>query len=127
MENNFTLNDLVIYAIEHNGGTFNPDSLEPVESNYGYAVSINGASQVEHTLDALTVNGYLTRYADELEGLNRYFGLWRDSGGLWYFDVSIIVDNEKVAKELADEEGQIAYYDFKEKAEKYIVGLPSAD
>jgi len=98
-------------------GEFNP--------NNGFMVSIKGHElSIPYNLNGIQydIARYIKSKADILiSGLseNKFLGAWLDNG-LLYLDVSILVDTEIEAIQLAKENNQLAYFNNSTKESIYI-------
>lgn len=105
-------------------GVWNNDilSVERMDYNSGYAVSIKRYELTTYTISPELVTAYIRLHAKDLQdNPNYHVGLWcnkDETDGVrgvckWYLDISVVYDSIYNAIDTAHMEKQLAIYDFK--------------
>ena len=93
--------DLFLTAIVNNpnGCSINPNTLKPINTLSGYFVSITDNERVKADYRVLNT---LQKKARELNLKDYFIGYWKDSKtGKHYFDLSLLVNDEGTALNIA--------------------------
>lgn len=116
MKKNFIISALAaVAAANPEGYTVNAATLQPVKSGYAVALEITqnsfgpeGREKVVDVIDEIRAKNPL-----EFAGCTLAFGGWYDKeSGLYYYDATVIVDDQKKALELGRRNKQIAIFDL---------------
>ena len=100
-----------------NGGATLKSNGDHLALNAGYMVSLDGYEK-QLKIDGLALNE-LNKYLLLVKKLKAYCGLWIDNGVL-FLDISIRVNDLKLAKSLAIKNKQLAIYDLATATTIYI-------
>jgi hypothetical protein len=116
-------------AATRNGFTVDPESLEAPAK--GYAVSLRGyENRTAYAPTHAAVRAWVTdrleiaRMLNLGDGCKVFVGGWWDKG-FFYLDVSIVVQGFAQAHALAQQHGQLAFFDLTDKRE-IQVAMPEA-
>lgn len=106
---------LIDYTKKNGGGTFDPDTLHPVERTEGYQIALHpdefDVKPID--LDKVTAKS-LTEQLDKLKGKADNIGTWIDDGKL-YFEPSVYVKDRAEAETLGKKNNQKAIWDWAAK------------
>lgn len=111
-------------TIENGGGSFNLNGTA-VKFSRGYAVSLEGLEKKVNLHSeffpdvCVIVERYMQANADAIAKPRHFLGLWIEDGTL-YMDVSELVINETMARNIARERKQLAYFDFAKGTAKHV-------
>lgn len=110
------LEKLLLDVAMSGGATLKPNG-DHLSLNSGYMVSLYGYEK-KLNLDSLTVND-VNNYLLLAKKLKAYCGLWIDNNIL-YLDISIRVNDLKLAKSLGLKNKQLAIFDLKNLESIYL-------
>lgn len=112
--------DLFLTAITNNqeGASIDPDTMQPINTNKGYFVSITDNERVRADY---RIVGKLKKEAKRLNLTKYFIGYWRDSKtGKHFFDLSLLVENKDVAVSMGKMFNQKAIFSNLDKQVLYI-------
>ena len=111
--------NLFLTAIKNNadGCSINPSTLQPVNTQAGYFVSI---TDNEYKRANSRIVNTLKKQAKKLNLKDYFIGYWKDAKtGKHYIDLSLLIDNKDIALNIAKLFNQKAIFDNSTKESIY--------
>lgn len=103
--------------IEDGGITLNSDG-KIAELKNGYMVSLDGYEKKLKSIKLVDLK-QVKSYLKTAKKLNAYVGFWLDDNTI-YLDISININNKKIALKTAKENKQLAIFNCKKKESIYL-------
>lgn len=115
-------NSIKNYILKNGGITLDINTMENTNKKKGFSVSLEG---YEVTSDNITevmqsIKDY-KKIIEKLENKNLFVGVWyNEDNGLYYIDISEVINEKRKALQTAKQNKQLAIYDLKKQESIYL-------